>query len=168
MARQPRHANVWNCRPRKNFDNKPRKSLKYPPVCFTGLQARAIGESFASTVEKNGYTIWACAILPEHTHLVIARHHYKVEQVANLLKGGSTASLIADGLHPLASYAKPNERPPRMWSEHQWKVYLDTEEAIDNAIAYVNENPTKEGKPAQHWSFVTPFTGLDTGWVTYL
>jgi hypothetical protein len=55
-----------------------------------------------------------------------------------------------------------------MWSEHQWKVYLDTEEAIDNAIVYVNDNPPKEGKPAQHWSFVTPFTGLDAGWVTYL
>jgi REP element-mobilizing transposase RayT len=145
-----------------------RRSLKYPSVSFTGIQARAIGDSFALTAEKNGYTIWACAILPEHTHLVIARHRYKVEQVANLLKGQSTTRLIDDGLHPLASYANPGERPPRMWSEHQWKVYLDTEEAIDNAIAYVNDNPIKEGKPSQHWSCVTPFTGLDAGWVTYL
>jgi hypothetical protein len=54
-----------------------------------------------------------------------------------------------------------------MWAAHEWKVYLDSEEAIENAIAYVNGNPAKEGKPRQRWSFVTPFTGLDKGWVTY-
>ena len=43
---------------------------------------------------------------------------------------------------------------------------IDSEEAIDEAIWYVNENPKKEGKPAQKWSFVTPFAGLPTGWVT--
>ena len=55
-----------------------------------------------------------------------------------------------------------------MWSEHQWKVYLDSEHAIENAIAYVNDNPVKEGKREQNWSFVTPFTGLPPGgWTTY-
>jgi len=54
-----------------------------------------------------------------------------------------------------------------MWAEHQWKVYLDDEETIEQAIAYVEANPKKEGLPAQHWNFVTPFHGLDTGWVTY-
>lgn len=100
------------------------------------------------------------------THLVIARHSYKVEQVVNLLKGAATRRLIETGLHPLADFAKPGERPPRMWAEHEWKVFLDSEEAIENAINYVMENPTKEEKPPQHWSFVTPFAGLDAGWIT--
>jgi hypothetical protein len=47
-------------------------------------------------------------------------------------------------------------------------VFLDTEEAIENAIRYVEENPVREGKPQQHWSFVHPFTGIETGgWTTY-
>jgi hypothetical protein len=55
-----------------------------------------------------------------------------------------------------------------MWGEGQWRVYLDTEEAIEAAIRYVEENAVKEGKPRQRWPFVTPFTGLDkSGWVTY-
>jgi hypothetical protein len=57
-----------------------------------------------------------------------------------------------------------------LWEDHQitqWKVYLDTEEAIGQAIAYVNDNPIQEDMPAQHWEFVTPFAGLDPGWVTY-
>ena len=144
-----------------------RKALKYPPVQLTGLQARAVGRGFAAACGRSGYTIWACSILPEHTHLVIARHRYKVEQIANLLKGELTRSIVEEDLHPLARFARPGKRPPRMWAEHQWKGYLDSEEAITDAIAYVNENPMREGKPAQHWPFVTPFAGLGAGWVTY-
>ena len=55
-----------------------------------------------------------------------------------------------------------------MWAEHEWKVYLDSEEAIDDAIQYVEDNPGKEEKPKQIWSFVSPFRGLPKGgWITY-
>ena len=145
-----------------------RQSLKYPAVQFTGVQALAIAQGFAAASERSNYTIWGCAILPEHTHLVVARHTYEVEKIANLLKGAATRELMNQNLHPLARFAKPGERPPRMWSEHEWKVYLDSEESIENAIQYVAENPIKEDKPAQKWSFVKPFQGLNrSGWVTY-
>lgn len=145
-----------------------RAALKYPPVTLTGQQAASIGRGFADKAARSNYTIWACSILPEHTHLVIARHTYKVEQIANLLKGAATSQLIEDNNHPLTIYAQPNKPPPRMWAEHEWKVYLDSDEAIDNAVVYVEQNPEKEGKPKQSWKFVTPFAGLPKGgWVTY-
>lgn len=145
-----------------------RRSLKYPAVQFTGVQALGIGQGFAAVSQTAKYTIWRCAILPEHTHLVVARHQYEIEKIANLLKGGATRELRRTNLHPLSRFAKPGERPPRMWAEHEWKVYLDSEESIENAIQYVSENPVKEGKPSQAWSFVTPFQGLSRGgWVTY-
>lgn len=145
-----------------------RKALLYPPVTLTGKQALSVAKGFQAQAEKSGYAIWACAILPEHTHLVIARHRYKVEQMANLLKGAATTQLIEDHLHPLAQYANPEERPPGMWARHQWKVYLDSDEQIENAIAYVNANPIKEGKPEQKWKWITPYRGLEAGWTTYL
>ena len=144
-----------------------RKELKHPPVELTGEQALSVSKGFATQITKSGYTVWACAILPEHTHMVIARHTYKVEQIVNLMKGAATRQLIVDDLHPLALRAENNARPPQMWAEHQWKVYLDSESAIEAAINYVEENPEKENQPRQHWSFVTPFQGLDVGWVTY-
>lgn len=145
-----------------------RQSLRYMPVTFSGVQARSIDVGFSLKVASSGYTVWACSILPEHTHLVLARHRYKVEQIVNLLKGAATSQLIRDGIHPLAEYENGRGRPPRMWAEHQWKVYLDNEDAIENAIRYVKENPIKEGKPQQSWSFVTPFRGVDHGgWQTY-
>ena len=145
-----------------------RRALVYPPVTLTGRQAAVVGRGFSTQAAKSNYTIWACSILPEHTHLVIARHTYRVEQIANLLKGTATSQLMKERCHPLAAYAKPGKRPPRMWAEHEWKVYLDSEEAIDDAIQYVEDNPGKEEKPKQIWSFVSPFRGLPKGgWITY-
>jgi REP element-mobilizing transposase RayT len=144
-----------------------RRALKYPPVRFTGLQARAIARGFANACQRSNYTIWACAILPEHTHLVIARHRYRVEQIANLLKGAASRQLTSENIHPLRAFAPVNQRPPTVWGEKLWKVYLDSEEAIENAIRYVEQNPVLEDKPLQNWSFVTPFAGLPHGWVTY-
>jgi hypothetical protein len=48
--------------------------LKYPDVHFTDAQVRTIGRGFADWVQHNGVTIWACSILAEHVHFVIARH----------------------------------------------------------------------------------------------
>ncbi|HBE71657.1 MAG TPA: hypothetical protein DDW52_26235 [Planctomycetaceae bacterium] len=144
------------------------EALEFPAVSVDGHQALSISQGFATRIKSSNFTIWACSILPEHTHLVIARHTYKVEQIVNLLKGASTTRIIQDRRHPLINYAQPEKRPPRMWAAHQWKVYLDSEEAIENAIRYVEENPEKEGKPKQNWSFVTRFAGIPRGgWTTY-
>jgi REP element-mobilizing transposase RayT len=143
-------------------------ALKYPPVIFIGAQARAVAKGFGTGVGKSRYTIWACSILSEHVHLVIARHTYKVEQVCNLLKGEATKQLKAESLHPHAGYVDENGKLPSTWVENEWKVYLDSEEAIESAIRYVEDNPGKENKPRQSWSFVTPFAGLEkSGWITY-
>ena len=143
-----------------------RAALKFPPVRLSGQQARAVGRGFAQQVRTSGYSVWACAILPEHTHLVLGRHRYSVEQMANLLRGAATRQLSAESLHPLAEFAEPDQRPPRLWAAHPWKFFLDSDEAITDAIAYVENNPVAEGKPPQHWNFVTPFEGLPNAGVT--
>ena len=144
-----------------------KKALKYPAVQFSGLQARAIGRGFAKRVRQSQLTVWACSILPEHVHLVVARHEYTAEQMGNLMKGEGTKQLRDEGLHPLQAHADPDEALPTPWATGRCKIFLDCEEAIENAIHYVEENPVKEGKPRQTWPFVTPFRGLDAGWVTY-
>lgn len=151
----------------RRLRDQARRSLRYPPVRFSGIQARAIARGFAHVAQKRGFTVWACSILPEHTHLVLARHRYKAESIVNALKGESTRQIIDEGLHPFSKLTQADGRPPRMWSTGHWKVYLDSEDAIDNAIAYVERNPLEEAMPAQRWNFVQPFQGLDVGWVTY-
>lgn len=144
-----------------------KRSLRYPAVSLTGHQALTVAKGFARQCDVSDFTIWAASIMPEHTHLVIARHTYGVEQMVNLLKGAATRRCIESGCHPLADWARPGKRPPRMWAEHEWKVFLDSEAAIEEAINYVEQNPVKESFPVQHWSFVTPFSGIPTAWTTY-
>ncbi len=134
-----------------------KERLKYPAVQFNGLQARAIGNGFGTLARKSGVTVWACAILPEHVHMVIARHTYEVEQIVNLLKGEATRHLLADDLHPFSKHRSSEGKLPKCWAQGEWKVFLNNEADIRRAIAYVEENPIKEGKPRQRWPFVMPF-----------
>jgi REP element-mobilizing transposase RayT len=126
-----------------------KQSLKHQPVLFTGLQARAIAMGFASFVAKSGLIIHACAIMPDHVHLAVARHRYRVEQAVNLLKGAATTELKRQNLAP----------PSPPWAQGLWKVFLDIPADLARAIHYVQANPPKAGLPPQHWSFVVPYDG---------
>ena len=131
--------------------------LEYPAVTLTGVQARAVGTGFLHYVKRSGITVWACSVMPDHVHAVIARHRYQIEQVVNLMKGDATRQLLAEGLHPFAERRRPNGRLPACWARNPWAVYLDTEEDIVRAIQYVEENPVKAGLPPQRWKCVTPY-----------
>jgi len=131
-----------------------KRALTYPPVKFNGSQALSVGKGFASVIAKSGMTVFACAILPCHAHLVIARHSYRIEQVVNLLKGGATRQLVADGLHPLAQFRNADGSFPSPWGRNCRKVFIDDEPHLVDEIDYVTKNPLKERKPRQKWSFV--------------
>ena len=144
------------------------RTLKYPSVVLSDIQIKAVGTGFGNSVQKSGLTVWACSILPQHVHLVVARHTYSAEQMVNLLKGEATKSMKSQAIHPLQTCADSKGKVPTMWAEGQWIVYLDSEPAIESAIHYVEENPLKEGAPQQQWPFVSPFSGLGGGgWMTY-
>ena len=134
-----------------------KKMLKYPPVEFTGIQARAIGLGFANYVQRSGLKIWACAIMPDHIHLVVGRFRLNIEKIVIQLKGDATAQLREEGIHPFGAIEKSKGRPPKCFGRGEWSVFLETIEDIQRAIKYVEDNPIKEGKKSQKWSFVAPF-----------
>lgn len=138
-----------------------KNALKYPAVQFTGAQARAIGLGFAGFVKRSALKVWACSILPEHTHMVVGQHRYGIEQIANLLKGAATGRLNAEGIHPLRRFRASNGKPPKAWAQGLWKVFLRTPADVRRAIRYVEDNPAKERLPRQRWSFVTRFAARD-------
>ena len=131
-------------------------ALKYPAVEFAGVQARAVARGFADCCRGSGVTLWACSILPKHAHMVVARHAYAAEQVANQLKGAATKRLNHEGLHPLARHAEPGTRPPTPWARGLWKVFLSDDADVRRAVRYVEDNPRREGLRPQRWSFVRP------------
>ncbi|MEX0774507.1 MAG: hypothetical protein WD042_02210 [Phycisphaeraceae bacterium] len=134
-----------------------KESLLYPPVKFTGLQARAIVRGFADALTEHDYRIYALAILPDHVHLVMAWHSRHCDDIAKHLKAKATMRLSAEGLHPLAQYASGTGRIPSPWARNHWCPFIWSAEHMRVAIRYVRANPIKAGLQAQHWSIVTPY-----------
>ncbi|MDX1964727.1 MAG: hypothetical protein SFX18_16375 [Pirellulales bacterium] len=139
-----------------------KKALKYPPVLLNGLQARAVGRGFGNYARQSGLLIWECAILPDHAHLVIGRNGHqrnpliKIEQIVIQLKGSATRQLEEEDLHPQKHLRRLSGSVPKCFARGAWKVYLE-EADVPPAIRYVRQNPVKEGKPVQNWSFVTDY-----------
>ncbi len=125
-----------------------KESLTRPAVKFNGAQARAVGRGFGEYVAKSGLPIRACSIMPEHVHLVTGPFRLSVESVVIQLKGAATKQLIGEKIHPFDG----NEK---CWTRGEWKVFLFQEGDVARAIRYVEQNPVKDGKPAQNWPFVT-------------
>ena len=133
-----------------------KSALKYPAVEFTGLQARAVARGFAEYAHRSELPVWACAILPDHVHLVMGKPKIDVQQVAIQLKGHATRQLESEGIHPLAWCKAADRRIPKCFARGEWTVFLDADD-VPHAVNYVEENPVKEGKKSRKWSFVVPY-----------
>ena len=128
-----------------------KQALKFPPVSFTGRQALAVAQGFDIARQEATYHVHACAIMPEHVHLVVARHERNVSRTISHFKAKATMRLADSGLWPNA------EQP--VWAKGGWHVFLNAPADIEHAIEYVENNPLKEDKPPQFWSFLESFAG---------
>jgi REP element-mobilizing transposase RayT len=135
-----------------------KSSLRYPAVVFDGTQAMQCIQGFAAAIDRSGYTLHACSILPDHVHVVVRRHWQRIEQIVGQLKGEATKRLVQAGLHPLSEFVDANSSPlPSPRARKCWKVFLNSDGQIRRAIRYVEQNPVKDRKRPQRWSFVVPF-----------
>jgi REP element-mobilizing transposase RayT len=143
----------------KERQRRIKAALKYPAVELTGLQARAVGRGIAAMCPKVGLVIHACAIMPDHVHIVAARHELNGDELMACLKRAGTRGMNEEGLHPLREFGRANGRLPNPWAERGWKLMLFTEEQLLAAIRYVEENPVRAGLKRQRWGFVVPYLG---------
>ena len=143
----------------RNLRQAAKLALKYPEVQFTGRQAQAVGLGFRDAIEEANYIVYACSILPQHVHMVLGTHERDIRRVVGHLKARATQSLSARSLHPLTRFRQKDETIPSPWGRNCWVVFLFDERHLLEAIEYVQNNPVKEGKPRQHWSFVRQYHG---------
>ena len=125
-------------------------ALKFPPLTFAAEAIQAIGEAFAAAMARAGYTCYACAIMPDHVHVLIRKHRDLAEMMIANLQRESHLLLRERGFYDW-------EHP--VWGGPGWKVFLDSVGDIERTIRYVNDNPTKARMSAQRWAFVTPYDG---------
>ncbi len=135
----------------REFYDKAATLLKYPLLTFDAAAIGVIGESFQQVVQECKYTCYACAIMPDHIHLIIRKHkHTAEEMIANFQRASHL--LLRDRGH------RDMEHP--VWGGPGWKVFLDHPDELRRVIPNVELNPTKIGLPAQVWPYVTsPYDG---------
>jgi REP element-mobilizing transposase RayT len=134
----------------REFQQAAEELLKYSVIRFDSQQVDAIALAFAETITEQTYTCYACAIMPDHAHLVIRKHKHRAERMIDLLQEASRLRLSNEGLIP-------HDHP--CWTTGGWCGFLDSPAAVRRAILYVENNPVKAGFPAQNWKFVTPYNG---------
>jgi REP element-mobilizing transposase RayT len=111
-------------------------------------------------MHRSKITIWACAVMPDHIHLVIARHHHEIEVLGSLLKGEATRQLVKEGIHPFQGQKGYKGRPPSCFGRKWWVIFKDNEESLQNAIRYTERNPLKAGFAAQEWECVVKYPAM--------
>lgn len=134
-----------------------RATLVRKPVNFTGIQAKSIAFGFSDYVNRSGLQIYACAVMPDHAHLVVGTFRLPIERICEQLKGAATAQLNREELHPFADEPYANQRLPTPWARKGWWVYLNSDADVERSVRYVNDNPMRAGLKLQRWSFVVPY-----------
>ncbi len=124
--------------------------LKHPLLKFNDEQMNAVGSAFARVIEQHQYTCYACAILPDRTHLIVRKHRDTAEEILEKLQHDSRAALIDIG-------GCAEDHP--VWAKGGWRGFLDTPVAIRACIRYVDRNLVKEGNRKQSWPFVVAYDG---------
>ena len=132
----------------REFHKKAEPLLNYPRFWIDEAKRQAIGRAFAEVIAKQGYTVWACAILSNHAHMVIRRHRDDALVMWHA---------VADGVRPsLQGFEDVGPNHP-VWSARPYKAFLRTPDEVRGRIAYVEQNPGKEGLPQQQYGFVQSY-----------
>jgi REP element-mobilizing transposase RayT len=130
----------------REFYERAAPMLQHPLLTFDQEQRAIIADAYGAVVAGERYTCYACAVMPDHVHILIRKHKHEAETMAENLMRASRARLIETG------HREPNH--PTWISGHGWKVFLDHPDEVRRTIRYIERNPVKIGLPAKTWDFL--------------
>lgn len=132
------------------FYDRAKDLLKFPLLRFHPIEVQAVVDAFKSTTFAERYTCYACAIMPDHVHLLIRKHRDRAEDMIEKLQIASRAAVID---------AEMRHFDHPVWGGDGWKVFLESPQDIRRTIGYVEQNPIKSHLAPQKWDFVVPYYG---------
>jgi REP element-mobilizing transposase RayT len=134
----------------KAFYEQAKQLLRHPVLEFGDAERKIVALAFAELIRERPYTCYACAIMPDHVHLLVRKHKDLSEDMIDNFQERSRLALKANGFggadHPI-------------WSGGGWSVFLDHPDEIRRTIPYIENNPIVTKMPAQQYDFVTPYDG---------
>jgi hypothetical protein len=129
------------------FDARAAKLLKFPVIELSAAMLTTAARAFAQVIQSCKYTCYACAIMPDHVHLIIRKHKHTAETMMTNLQRESHLLLREQGFFDL-------QHP--VWGGQGWSLFLDhpDECVADDSVC---GNPIKGELRAQVFEFVTPY-----------
>jgi REP element-mobilizing transposase RayT len=119
------------------FHEVARDILKHPVLPLDDDEIALLGQVFGEVTAEHGYICYACAIMPDHVHMLIRRHRDRAEDVIARFQEASRAALIAAG--------KRSATLPVWTAGPGWKTFVNTQRQFRNELTYIKGNPTKIG-----------------------
>jgi REP element-mobilizing transposase RayT len=140
----------------RDFHDAARQVLQHQLLQFSIEEANAVAASFAAMIGRRNYTCYACAIMPDHVHILVHKHRDAAETIIEQLQENSREAVLQFG-----------DRDPNhpVWGGPGWKVYLETRDDIIRTVRYIENNPRNAGLPPQTWPFVASYEGWLPGQV---
>src|SRR5262249_25606529 len=105
----------------REFYDEAKLVLKHELRTLTEEEVQIVAASFAEVIQQQRYTCYACAIMPDHVHILIRKHKHLAEDMIANLQGRSWGAMIG-------AQRRSSDHP--VWAGSGWKVYLDTREDI--------------------------------------
>jgi len=134
----------------REFYERASELLKFPLLELSAGDVRLVADALGEAISRHRYTCYACAIMPDHVHVVIRKHRHKAEEMIEHLQEASRLALRGCG-------ARAEGHP--VWGGGGWKVFLDSPEDVRRTIAYIRDNPVKLRLAGQEWPFVSEYDG---------
>lgn len=135
----------------RTFYEQASDRLEHTTVRLNRKMRDIVGAAFHEAIAREKYTCYACAVMPDHVHLILRKHKNGAEQMMHDLRTAAKYALHADGsistCHPV-------------WSSGLgWKVFLDHPDDVRRTVQYIEANPAGMGLPQQRWDFVKAYDG---------
>jgi hypothetical protein len=135
----------------RDFYEHAAKVLRHPLLEIRDRALDIVAAAFARVIKEQNYTCYACAIMPDHVHIVVRKHRHSAEEMIEKLQNAARWALIES-----TPCLWPDDHP--VWTAGGgWKVFLDHPDEVERTIPYVEKNPIKIGLPPQRWPFVVPY-----------
>ena len=131
----------------RDFYDQATPRLKHDVVRLTPEMIDVVGGALAESIAEANYTCWACAVMPDHLHVVMRKHRDRAEDMIENLKDAAREALSRKRLLP--------EGHPLWSGGGGWKVFLEHPDEVRRTIGYVERDP----KRPQRWSYVTAYNG---------
>jgi REP element-mobilizing transposase RayT len=124
--------------------------LRFELKQFTPIERQWIGVAIDRAIAAEKYTCYACAVMPDHVHILIRKHRQSAEPITDVLKNASR-----DRIRESDSW--PSDHP--VWGGGGWKVFLDHPDEVRRTIRYIERNPLPLSESVQSWPFVKAYDG---------